>query len=464
MTKKYQLKRILMRLYSLILVAVVGGAFGFLWNSYYNSTIVRPFFYYGNLLLVAVYSVVFVLFTRSFGGFKIGYYKALGLIGSLIISVVCTNIVTYFQISLIARGFLPVAKMLLLTVADIALVALWSAAGAFLYKKMFPARKMIIVYGSKSARDLVVKMSSRMDKYIICTSVSSDRSLEEIEEKISEYEAVIICDVPAAVRSKLLKFTFDRSIRTYINPKISDIIIRGAEEFHMFDTPLLLARNHEPSFEVRAAKRLVDVVLALIGLAVASPFMAVLAIMIKLYDGGPVLYTQRRLTKGGRVFKLYKFRSMIPNAEEDGVARLAADSDSRITPVGKIMRRCRLDELPQLVNILKGDMSFVGPRPERPEIAAEYEKTMPEFSYRLKVKAGLTGFAQVFGKYNTSPYDKLKLDLMYIERQSFLLDFRIMLMTLRTVFVPDAAEGVKSSPPLPDEPDGDSVIDGQQKR
>ena len=176
--------------------------------------------------------------------------------------------------------------------------------------------------------------------------------------------------------------------------------------------------------------------------------MLVTAIAIKAYDGGPVLYSQKRLTTGGRVFKVYKFRSMIVDAEKKSGATLAKKNDSRITPIGKFIRKVRIDELPQLINILKGDMSFVGPRPERPEIAQKYEKTMSEFKYRLKVKAGLTGYAQVMGKYNTTPYDKLKLDLMYIEHQSLMLDLRIFFMTVKTCFIPEATEGVKDSAPL----------------
>ena len=166
-----------------------------------------------------------------------------------------------------------------------------------------------------------------------------------------------------------------------------------------------------------------------------SPLMLLSAIAIKLDDGGPVLFKQKRLTYHGKEFYVYKFRSMVVNAEKAG-PQLAKENDSRITRVGRILRKCRLDELPQLINILRGDMSGVGPRPERPELAEEYEKTMPEFEFRLQVKAGLTGYAQVTGLYDTLPYDKLKMDLMYIENYSIFLDLRIILMTLKTALFP----------------------------
>ena len=155
------------------------------------------------------------------------------------------------------------------------------------------------------------------------------------------------------------------------------------------------------------------------------------------------MYKQIRCTLDQREFHILKFRSMKTDAEKDGVARLASKNDSRITPVGKFIRKCRIDELPQLINILRGDMSFIGPRPERPEIIDRYLEVMPEFAYRMKVKAGLAGFAQVYGKYNTSPYDKLKLDLTYIENYSVWLDIKLMLLTLKILFWPDSTEGIE---------------------
>ena len=187
--------------------------------------------------------------------------------------------------------------------------------------------------------------------------------------------------------------------------------------------------------EQRLVKRLFDLCFVLL-LAAPVLFISIgVCIAIKLDDGGPVLYRQKRLTYNGRAFYVYKFRSMVCNAEADG-PQLAKTEDDRITRVGKILRKCRLDELPQLWNILMGDMSVVGPRPERPELAEEYEKQMPEFSFRLRVKAGLTGYAQVIGLYDTTPYDKLKMDLMYIEKYSLLLDLQILLMTIKTALFP----------------------------
>lgn len=197
--------------------------------------------------------------------------------------------------------------------------------------------------------------------------------------------------------------------------------------------------------EQRFLKRAIDIICSLILIVLSSPFMLITAILVKCYDGGPVLYKQVRCTRNMQEFKILKFRSMRTDAEKDGVARLASKNDNRITPIGKFIRKVRIDELPQLFNILKGEMSFIGPRPERPEIIKQYQEEMPEFTFRTKVKAGLAGYAQVYGKYNTTPYDKLKLDLFYIENYSIWLDLKLMLLTLKILFQPDSTEGVEEN-------------------
>jgi lipopolysaccharide/colanic/teichoic acid biosynthesis glycosyltransferase len=205
----------------------------------------------------------------------------------------------------------------------------------------------------------------------------------------------------------------------------------------------LLTREYALTVEQRLAKRLIDILFALLLLVITSPIMLLTALAIRLYDRGPAFFRQVRCTAGGKEFRIIKFRSMRPDAESDGVARLAGKKDDRITPIGRFIRATRIDELPQLFNILHGEMSFIGPRPERPELIAQYLKEMPEFAFRLKMKAGLAGYAQVYGKYNTTPYDKLKLDLTYIENYTLWLDFKLMLLTLRILFKPESTEGVE---------------------
>ncbi|MDE6214600.1 MAG: exopolysaccharide biosynthesis polyprenyl glycosylphosphotransferase, partial [Lachnospiraceae bacterium] len=294
--------------------------------------------------------------------------------------------------------------------------------------------------------DIVKKFGTRKDKYRIKKSMNIAEGMEAVKAEIGAgYGAVVLWDISAVDRNALLKYCYSLSIRVYTMPKISDVLIRGADQLHLFDTPIYLTREYSLKVEQRVAKRLIDLICSVLLLVIASPFMLVTAIAIKVYDGGPVFYKQIRCTRDRKEFYILKFRSMKVDAEKDGVARLAAKNDSRITPVGKLIRSTRIDELPQLFNILRGEMSFIGPRPERPEIIEQYMEEMPEFAFRMKVKAGLAGYAQVYGKYNTTPYDKLKLDLTYIEQYSVWLDLKLMLLTLKILIKPESTEGVDSS-------------------
>lgn len=447
--KREKYKRLIMGLISSVLIIFLVGSYACAWLTHYNLVLdseriqADHFGWKGNLLIFGVYLVLIFLFSRIYNGFRIGLLRVSDIIYSQCLSVLFINGITYVQICLLERSVADLLPMLIATLADMAFIVLWAFCGNRIYSKLYAPKKMVIIYGSRQAVGLVEKMSLREDRFMICRAISCDEDISLITELIVSYDAVIICDVPSERKNDILKICFANSKRTYITPKLSDIIIRGAEQIHLFDTPLLVCRNSGLSAESLIIKRAFDILLSALGCIIASPIMLITALAIKLYDGGPVFYTQDRLTRDGKVFKVYKFRSMKTDAEKDGVARLAGEHDDRITPVGRVIRKVRIDELPQLLNILKGDMSIVGPRPERPELAAENEKLMPEFRYRLKVKAGLTGYAQVLGKYNTTPYDKLRLDLMYIEQYSLLLDIKLILMTVKILFIPESTEGVK---------------------
>lgn len=436
MKKRDKYKRTLHLASAIVNISLLTAAFALVWYLCYSKEIVLPFYRKGNWMVIGIYAVITIIFNKVYGSYDVGYLKKTEAFYSQIISVFVVNTIEYCQISVIGRDFMHFMPIVFLTMLDIIIVLTWTLLYGALYKKLYPPRKMIIVYGSKNASNLVMKMCRREDKYIIAESISDDKDFEVIKQKIDEYNGVIMYDLHDAFRNDILKYCFDTSKRVYLAPKISDIIIRGADEINLFDTPLLLCRNDGLAFESRVAKRIFDVVFSLILIPFLAPFMLIAAIAVKMYDKGPVIYKQERLTINGKRFFVYKFRSMITDAEKDGVARLACDDDDRITPVGAFLRKCRLDELPQIFNILKGDMSFVGPRPERPELAEEYEKEMQEFSFRLTVKAGLTGYAQIMGKYDTTPYDKLKMDLMYIEKFSMLNDIKIILMTIKTMIFP----------------------------
>lgn len=443
MSKRFQFKKVITLSLTFFYWGILTLLWSGVWGKYYGDIIARPFGYKGDGLVIVVYGLLLLFFTHIYGGYRIGYHKCGDVIYSNVLAVLIANSFTYLQTCLLGAGIMDVRPFLVLTAAEILAAALWAYFATKLYLKLYPPHKMLMIYGGKmQTESLIYKMMTRPEKYDICEAIGTDEGVEAIIARIEKYASVIICDVKSAERNVILKYCFEHSVRTYLTPGISDMIIRGATDIHLFDTPLLLCRNKGLSGDQRIAKRALDLSVSAVALFVAAPFMLVTALIIKLYDGGAILYKQQRLTLNGKLFVVYKFRSMIVDAEKDSGARLAGMDDDRVTPVGKFMRKIRFDELPQLFNILKGEMSIVGPRPERPEIAAAYQESMPEFSFRLKVKAGLTGYAQVMGKYNTTPYDKLKLDMAYIESYSFLLDLKLMLMTVKILFRRESTDGI----------------------
>ncbi|MBO5384297.1 MAG: sugar transferase, partial [Ruminococcus sp.] len=366
MNKKDQYKRLITFGSAVLLMAMLISAFGIVWYEFYSEAIMLPFYRRGNWVLIGIYTVMLFVFFKAYGGFRVGYLKRTDAFYSQMISIFCVNVISYFLISLIGRHFMNVIPIVIMTVIDFFFIGLWTYLTGEMYFVIYPPRKLVILYGSHQAASLVMKMSSRVDKYMICESVNINEHADKIKEIILKYEGVIICDIPAEQRNDYLKFCFENSLRAYIAPKISDIIVRGADDIRLFDTPLLLCRNGGLSFEQRFFKRAFDIILSLPAFIVLSPLMLIISIVIKISDGGPVLYKQCRLTQDGKEFNVLKFRSMVVDAEKNGGPQLCTENDDRITAVGKILRKCRFDEFPQLINVLRGDMSLVGPRPERP--------------------------------------------------------------------------------------------------
>ena len=448
--KMESFKRLINLGLSTLSLGLVIAIFAYFWLKHFQYSLVEALHFYknGHILEITIYAVVLYMFAKMYGGTRFGYLKNTEIIFSQIFATAIADLFIYGELSLMAfQLFLPMFFIWMFLAQSVTLIIYTNLANR-LYLRMFPPRKLLLLHGERPTEDICNKFTSRKDKYLITRKEQIRPEMQEnyriIKEAYQngEINAVVIWDVPTMDRNKLLKFCYANSIRVYMMPKITDVIMTGAEELHVFDSPLLLTREYCLTMEQRFIKRMIDIVCSLILIILSSPIMLITALLIKISDRGPVLYKQVRCTQDQREFKILKFRSMRPDAEKDGQARLAQKNDDRITPVGKVIRKCRIDELPQLFNILKGDMSFIGPRPERPEIIAQYVEVMPEFVYRMKVKAGLAGFAQVYGKYNTTPYDKLKLDLTYIENYSVLLDLKLMLLTLKVLFWPDSTEGV----------------------
>ena len=396
--------------------------------------------------LIIIYVLLNFILFHYCDGFKFGHIKLSDVTISQWISVFIANFVTYFQICLIFNGMVTPMPMILITLIDFVAAFVLSYLFTAIYHAYCIPKRMIMIYGNDDAPTLKRKMDTRSDKYQIKRMMScNEYSFDEITKAIPEYDAVVINDVDAKSRNDLLKFCYKNSIRTYSVPKLSDVIYSGSDDIVLFDTPLKLIRGRGLTPAQRFLKRTMDLVLCFIAMIPSSVIMLIIAAAIKIEDGGSVFYRQKRITKDNREFEILKFRSMIENAEADGKPHPATENDDRITHVGKVIRALRVDELPQLLNIIKGDMSIVGPRPERVEHCELYGQQIPEFEFRNKVKGGLTGYAQVYGKYNTTPLDKLKFDLMYIENYSLALDIKLILMTIRILFKKESTEGFEEN-------------------
>ncbi len=444
MNNRDQYKGILRFWASAILMMLQTGIYTYAWFNWYADAGL-DYFFRGNYVVIGLYALISFFFMKAFGCFQIGKIKTGEIIFTQILSTLCVNAVTHLQLCLIGVWRLTenLAPILYMTAADIVLVILWAIFVTWVFAKLYPPRAILMIYGEREAVNLLRKMKIREDKYDVRESVSCNVDWDILTAKIDQYGAVLMADISSDIRNKILKYCFNNHIRCYAVPKISDIMIMSAEKIQISDTALLLFRNQGLSAGQRCIKRIFDIVVGVIAVIIASPVMLVIGIAIKVYDGGPVFFIQDRLTRNGEVFRIYKFRSMrVQGADEK--KSITKKNDDRITPVGHVIRKLHLDELPQVFNIIKGDMSFVGPRPEWTATTDLYSQHLPEFLFRLKVKAGLTGYAQVYGKYNTTPYDKLMLDLTYIEKYSFWLDIKLMLLTVKTLFQKENTEGVEA--------------------
>lgn len=440
-------KNIVKQSYKIVSLFIMFLSASALW--YYN---ISPYWengYTGYLTLALVgimFCIIYWFFAKMYQALKIGIYRLTELMYFQVLAIVLADAALLFESIMWFHGFqkLKIWSYFLGMVFQVVAMG----GNIFVHNRLFALyderRKILIVYGNDGYKTLIKKMQSKKYRYEIVGCFSDETSLEVLEDNIEKAEGIYLYEVDDQLKRKLVLFCDSISKDIYLTQSVEDLLTMGFDVSHTFDTPFIRTKRMPEKWYYAFIKRTIDILFSGMGLVILSPMLLIVAACIKLYDGGPVFYKQIRLTKGHKEFEIYKFRSMIVDAEKNG-ARLAAQNDNRITPIGKVIRATRVDELPQLINILKGDMTLVGPRPERPEIEDLYLKEIPEFGMRLKVKAGLTGYAQVFGKYNTSPEDKLKLDLLYINQRSLLLDFKLIFYTIKIIFIPEATEGIEEN-------------------
>lgn len=435
-------KQVLLRTIKILNVILVTIPFAFCWLTYYSNRMSFSLGTYEKHLIVLLFSLFYIVFARTYDAFLISYHRISEIIFSQVLSTLISDFFGFFVIGILTKEITNILPVIIVVVIQILIIVGWTVGSHRWYFISFSPKKAAIIHEKESKiEDLISEYG--LDKKF---DVKHTYRIEHCKEDFSVLdglETVFITDICSHDRNMLLKYCVEHGITMFVIPKIGDVVMSGATRMHMFHLPMLRVGRYSPNPEYLFLKRCFDIIISGSALVILSPIMLLSAFLIWQHDKGPVFYKQKRLTKDGKEFEIIKFRSMKVNAEADGNAVLSSGKyDSRITPIGRIIRKYRIDELPQLFNILEGSMSIVGPRPERPEIAEKYEAVFPEFHMRLQAKAGLTGYAQVYGKYNTSPYNKLKMDLMYISHPSILEDLHICFATVKILFSPESTEGV----------------------
>lgn len=421
------------------------GLFALVWVRYYNLFAFRTHRVEGAVICIVIFLSLYLWFCGVYKAFRFASTPMFDTIFAHFVSCALSDLLLYIVACLAGRTFLNFGYgALILCLQIVGSAVMVTAVKRLIMKRMKP-KDTLVIYGNMHASEdiegFVKRLMVKYDHlYKISETLEEKRPLNQLVDAIERHDSIFLFEMEPNLRRELIKICAEQNKDFLYDPRVEDIICQGCSERHLLDTPLMRYDFPYIGFYARYGKRVLDVVLSLLLIVILSPFMLFTAIAIKLEDHGPVFYKQKRVTKDGKVFDILKFRSMIVNAEAMGAVP-STENDPRITKIGKVIRATRFDEIPQFINILKGDMSFVGPRPERTEHVELYSKGLPEFRYRLKVKGGLTGYAQVYGKYNTTPYDKLRYDLEYIENQSFLLDLKIFILTIRTVFQKEATEG-----------------------
>ena len=376
-----------------------------------------------------------------YGGYSVGITKSKPIIYSMTLSTVFTDIVTHFQLCIMNTNAANNQKfqyehpllLLLVMVIQILVIIFFAYFGNFVYFSINSPEKCCVITTSKySLNNIVPKIKKYKKQYLITDAILFTNP--DLFDIINRCDTVFVYDVPAASRTTIVEYCYANNKNIYYNFEMCDVVSLRGRNAMLDDKPMIASTVKGLTVEQRIMKRAMDLFVSTVGLIITSPIMLVCAIAIKAEDGGSVFFKQKRATKDGKIFKVYKFRTM---KEKNSINKSVTEDDDRITKVGKILRKFRIDELPQIINIFKGEMSVVGPRPEMIENVDEYTQALPEFSYRLRVKAGLTGLAQIAGKYNTSPKDKLVLDLMYIEKYSIWQDIKLIFQTLTVFFKAD---------------------------
>ena len=419
------------------------GLFALVWCLYYNPRAFQTYYVLGGILSIIIYVFIYNGLCNLYNAFRIASSSITEMVLSQAISFGIADLILYVEGILIRNKYNSIIPGLSTLIVQIIGTAMIITLSKRYFMACVEPAKTLLLLGSWVSMDEAEKFKERILKkysHLFAFKYIEYETINQVsfEEKLSECCTVIMYGLSVEARRQYMQHCIDAHKTFYFTPRVEDIMLQGCSTRHLLDTPLM---KYDYVYEDRKrinAKRIFDICFGVLFLVLFTPAMLIISIAIKIEDGGPIFYRQKRCTQNGEIFEIIKFRSMVVNAERKGI-QPTINCDPRITRVGRIIRRYRLDELPQVFNILSGEMSFVGPRPERVEHVDIYTRELPEFKYRMKVKAGLTGYAQIFGKYNSSAFDKLRLDMLYIENQSLSLDIRIIMLTI--MFQGESTEG-----------------------
>lgn len=411
------------------------------WTLYYEPRTTTVGSKQVSVLVMIIFFLICYYFGQRLDCFRVSILQIRDVIFGEALATMITDIIMYILIWMLSIHLPNLIPGLITWGGQCVIGVIWAYVMHQSYFFTHPPLRTIVIYDERMGMENLIHTYGLEKRFNIKTVYPVESIMDKLEV-MEEFDAAFLCGIHSRERNIILKHCINHKIKLFMIPRIADVMMRGSEQIHMLHLPILKTQRYKPSIEYQIIKRTMDIVVSGIATIVLSPLFLITAIAVKS-DGGPAFYKQKRLTKDGKVFEILKFRSMRVDAEKySGAVLSAGENDPRITKVGRIIRACRLDELPQLLNILKGDMSLVGPRPERPELQKEIEKEVPEFGLRLQARAGLTGYAQVYGKYNTTFYDKLLMDLMYISKPSILEDLTIMLATVKILTSKESTEGV----------------------
>ena len=401
------------------------------------------------------FMVLIIAMHMVYGGYDVGRKKSKPVISALIIGTVITDLVSYLQLEimnvndnyndhLVLFG-VDLLYLLLAMVLQVGLIILFVRLGNDLYFHFHPPRSVLLIIGEA---DQELPLRAKIARYQLQWTVT-DCALytdPDLRQRIRASEVVFLGQIPQTDKALILKQCYDLRKDIMCKAQLQETILCNSRPAIVDDAPFLEMEFFKMSFYQRAVKRLGDIFISLFSLILLSPLMGIIALAIKAEDGGPVFFRQTRLTIRGWEFTIWKFRTMKVEASLHDNQVSTAIHDPRITRVGRLIRRFRMDEIPQFLNVLKGEMSLVGPRPEMLSNIERYKESYPDFAYREKMKAGITGYAQIEGRYNTTPEDKLMLDLMYIESFSIWLDIKLLMRTATVIFKRDSTQGFVPAP------------------